>query len=247
MSVLRPTTGHPEQRSGQRPGHAAQILWSNLPVLVIGSALVAIGWSVVRALSPHLGWASIVGIALLVVPAFAVLLRGCEVLLTDEHFGVADLVRTGVRTLLPSLKVTAVPTLALLLTVSGYQLWLVSGQAWMLISVGLGAVVSLVALYTGVVALPYVVRTGAPLRTGWLVSFYIATRNPVPVLAVLSAVALGAWAAAYLSFAVIVLIPAPLALVWAAAVAGATERSLVTLASREGRPAGLRSDGRGAA
>jgi hypothetical protein len=204
-------------------------------VLLIGSALVAIGWCVVRALSPHLGWVSVLGIALLVVPAFAALLRGCEVLLTDEHFGVVDLFRTGARTLLPSLKVTAVPTLALLLTVSGYQLWLASGEAWMLISVGLGAVVSLLALYTGVVALPYVVRTGAPLRTGWLVSFYIATRNPVPVLAVLSAVALGVWAAAYLSFAVIVLIPAPLALVWAAAVTGATERSLVTLATRTSR------------
>ena len=106
----------------------------------------------------------------------------------------------------------------------------------MLISVGLGAVVSTLALGTGVVALPYVLRTGATLRTGWLVSFYIATRNPVPVLAVLSALALGVWAAAYLSFAMIVFLPAPLALVWVAAVTVATERSSTRLAALSGRP-----------
>ena len=140
------------------------------------------------------------------------------------------------RTVAPALKVTALPTVALLLTLSGVQLWQLSGQAWMLVSVGLGAAVSTLALCTGVVALPYVLRTGATLRSGWLVSFYIATRNPVPVLAVLSALALSVWAAAYLSFALIVLLPAPLALVWAAAVTGATERSSTGLAARTGRP-----------
>lgn len=225
-----------EQRPSDHLGHAARLLWPNLPVLLLGSVLVAVGWSLVRALSPHLGWGSIVGIGLAVVPAFAVLLRGCEVLLTDEHFDTADLFRTGARTFVPALKVTALPTLALLLTLSAIRLWQLSSQAWMLISVGLGAVVSTVALYSGVVALPYVLRTGATLRTGWLVSFYIATRNPVRVLAVLSAVALGVWAAAYLSFALIVLLPAPLALVWAAAVKEATERSSTTLTARTGRP-----------
>jgi hypothetical protein len=105
----------------------------------------------------------------------------------------------------------------------------------MLASVALGAAASVLTLYTGVVALPYLLLTRAPWRTGWLVSFYIATRNPVPVLAVLSALALAVWAAAYLSFAVIVLLPAPLALLWAAAVTGATERSQTTLVARTTR------------
>jgi len=190
---------------------------------------------VVRALSPHLGWASVVVIALLVVPAFAVLLRGCAVLLADEHFGVADLFRTGTRCLWPALKVVALPTFALVLTLSAIQLWQLSGQAWMLLSVGACAGATLLALYTGVVALPYALRTRTSLRSVWLVSFYIATRNPVPVLAVLSAVALAVWAAAYLSFALIVLLPAPLALVWAVAVTGATERSTTAIAARTAR------------
>jgi len=228
--------GDPVRTPGDSLAHAARLLWPNLPVLLLGSVLVAIGWSVARALSPQLGWGTVLGLGLVVVPAFAALLRGCEVLLTDEHFGVSDLVRTGGRALLPALKVTAGPTLAVLLTLSALRLWQLSGQQWMLVSVVLGAAVSLLGLYTAVVALPYLVRTGATLRSTWLVSFYIATRNPVPVLAVLSAVALAVWAAAYLSFALIVLLPAPLALVWAAAVTQATERSHATLAARTGRP-----------
>jgi hypothetical protein len=229
------STDHTERNPGDHLVRAARLLWPNLPVLLLGSVLVAIGWCLVRALSPHLGWGSLVGVGLVVVPAFAALLRGCEVLLADEHFGVSSLVRAGVRTLLPAWKVAAVPTVALLLTLSAVRLWQLSGQAWMLVSVGLGAAVSVLALYTAVVALPYLVRTGATLRSGWLVSFYIATRNPVPVLAVLSATALAVWAAAYLSFAVIMLLPAPLALIWAAAVTGATERSHTTLAAGIGR------------
>jgi hypothetical protein len=204
-------------------GHAARLLWPNLPVLLIGSLLVAIGWGLVRAVSPQLGWGSVVGVGVLVVPTFAVLLRGCEVLLADEHFGVADLFRTGVRTVLPTLRVIALPLVAVLLTLSAVRLWQVSGQAWMVVSVVIGSVVSVLALGVGVVALPYVLRTGSRVREGWLVGGYIATRNPVPVLGVLAAVTLAVWAAAYLSVALIVLLPAPLALVWAAAVRGATE------------------------
>ena len=235
MSALPQSPSQHQRRSADSYlVHGARLLWPNLPVLLIGSVLVAMGWSLVRALSPHLGLGSIVVLGLVVVPAFAVLLRGCEVLLSDEHFGIADLFRTGARTILPAVKVTAVPALAVLLTLSAVQLWQLSGQTWMLGSIGLGAAASVLTLYTGVVALPYLLRTRAPWRTGWLVSFYIATRNPVPVLAVLSAVALAVWAAAYLSFAVILLLPAPLALVWAAAVTGATERSSTTLAARTG-------------
>jgi hypothetical protein len=211
------------------------VLWPNLPVLLLGSFLVAGAWSVVRAASPQLGWASLVGLGLVVVPVFATLLRGCEVLRLDEHYGVADLVRGVATTFWPAVKVAALPAFAVLLTTAALDLWRLSGQTWMLVSVAVGSLVSALALYTGVVALPYVVRTGTTLRTGWLVSFYIAAHNPVPVLAVLSALALSIWAAAYLSFAVVLLLPGPLALVWATAVAAATERSETALAGRTGQ------------
>lgn len=215
--------------------HASRLLWPNLPVLLCGSLLVAGTWSLVRALPPQLGWVAVLGIGLVNLPAFAALLHGSEVLLADEHFGVADLFRQLARGFGPAVRVTVLPTLAVLLTLAAVDLWQLTGQTWMLASVGLGMATSLVALYTGVVALPYVVRTRSPLVQGWLVSCFIATRNPVPVIGVLAAVALGVWAAAYLSFALIVLIPGPLALVWAAAVATATERSQAHLAVRSSR------------
>lgn len=222
-------------RSGDHLRRATRLIWPNLPVLLCGSVLVAAAWSVVRLSSAQLGWLSVLGLGLVVVPTFAVLLRGCEVLLSDEHFGIASLFPSMSRTFLRAAKVTAIPTGPLLLTLASLDVWHLSGQTWMLASVGLGVVVSALALYTAVVALPYVVRTGSTLVDGWLVSFYIAARNPVPVLGVLSGIALSVWAAAYLSFAMVVLLPGPLALIWAAAVTEATERSQARLAVRARR------------
>jgi hypothetical protein len=215
--------------------HAAGLLWPNLPVLLCGSLLVALAWGVVRTVSGPASWFSVVGLGLVVVPLFAALLNGFEVLLTDEHFGVADLLRRLPRTGVAALRVTALPTLLVLCTLAALTLWRTTQQTWLLASVGLGTAVSLLLLLTGVVALPYVVRTGCRLREGWLVSLYIAARNPVPVLGVLSAVALGVWAAAYVSFALVVLLPAPLAMVWATAVSLATQRSQTRLAARAAR------------
>ena len=85
-------------------------------------------------------------------------------------------------------------------------------------------------LLSGVVALPYRIGTGAPIRECWLVAGYIASRQPVAVLAVVAAAALAVWAAAHLSFALIILLVAPLAMTWAAAIEQATENSKNSLA-----------------
>ncbi|GAA2104155.1 hypothetical protein GCM10009841_21830 [Microlunatus panaciterrae] len=206
------------------------MVWPNLPVLVCGSLIVALGWSLIRALSPQLGWVTLIGLGLVVVPVFAALLCGCEGLLVDERFGLAELLHGLKVAYLPAVKVTAAPMVTVLLTLVALKLWLLSGQTWMLVSVGLGGALSTVAVYTAVVALPLFVRTSPRLIEGWLVAFFIAARNPVPVLAVLSALSLGIWASAYLSFAMILLLPGPLALVWAAGVAAATARSRSQLA-----------------
>lgn len=201
------------------------LLWPNLPMLLLGSVLVALGWSVVRVMGRQLGWVSVPGTGLVVVPTFAALLRGWDVLLHDEHFGPRRLFGDFGRCWMRAVKITIVPTVGLLLTVAALGAWRVSGQPWMVASVAVCAAASLLATYVGVVALPYSVSTGEPARNVWLVSCYIAVRNPVPVVAVLSAAALTVWAAAYLSFALILLLPATLALIWSAAVIAATDKS----------------------
>lgn len=215
----------PAAGSGDQLRHASRLLWPNLPMLLVGSVVVAVGWSVVRALPSQLGWLAVLGLGLGVLPAFAALLRGCEVLLTDEHFGVRELGVSLVRDYRPAVMVTVVPMATVLLTVMATELWRVSRQSWMLMSVGLGVSLSVVTIFAGVIALPYIVRTRSGIVDGWRVSLYVASRNPVPVLAVLSALALAAWAAAHLSFALLLLLPAPLALVWATATAVATASS----------------------
>ena len=206
-----------------------RLLWPNLPVLLTGSVLVAAGWVLVRALSNYAGSISILGVGLLVVPLFAALLNAAESLLDDDHVGIPQFVRSLGRSFGRAAKLTALPTGAVLLTLQTMLAWQVSGQAWMLASLGLSATATVVALYAGVIALPYAVRTGATLREVWLVGIYVATRNPVLVLGVVSAVVLTARAAAYLSFALLLLLPGPLALVWSAAATMAEERSRARL------------------
>lgn len=205
-------------------GELKHLCWTNLPVLSFGSVLVAVGWVLVRLWSPQLGWTSLVLIGVLVMPAQATLVRACEVLLTGDHFGMSDLVATLVRSFRSTVVVLILPEAALILTLAALDLWRVTGQPWMLVSIGVGTAFSAATVFIGVVTLPYVTRTRTRVGDSWLTGCYIASRCPVPVLAVLSAITLAVLGAAYLSFALIILLPAPLALIWASAVTGATRR-----------------------
>jgi hypothetical protein len=85
-----------------------------------------------------------------------------------------------------------------------------------------GALAGLTLVAT--MALPYSLRSGDTWREVWLVGVYLASRSPLIVLGILAACGLVVWAAAHLSFALLLLLPAPLALVWAAGAAEATRR-----------------------
>jgi hypothetical protein len=217
------------------PGsRALRTVWPNLPVLLVGSLPVAAAWSALRTLPPAWGWLSLVGIALVVLPALAALVHGCDLLLAGEEFGLADVIPTLLRTYPSAVRTTAVPTAAALLTSFALGVWRQSHQTWVLASVGTGLAATLATGLVAVVALPYSLRVVEPWKQTWLVSSYVATRNLVPVLGVVSALVLGVWAAAHLSFALVLLLPAPVALVWAAALVGATRRSQARLAALSG-------------
>lgn len=219
-----------DQAQLDHPRRAGRLLWPNLPLLCCGALLVSLSWAVVRLVAPGLSVLSVVLHSLLVVPTFAPLLKGCQVLLTDEHFRIVDLFRTLRRDYLSVVKVGLLPTVTVLLTVSAFDIWYVARQPWMLVSLGLGLSATVVTLYIWVIALPYALRSpSSSLAQGWLVSFYVASRNPVPVLAVVSSVGLAVWATNTVSFALALLIPGPLALIWAAAMAAASDHSRTPL------------------
>jgi hypothetical protein len=211
---------------------ALRTVWTNLPVLLAGSVPVAAAWVALRALPTAYGWLALAGVGLVVLPTLAALVHGCEQLLADEDFGVADLFGTLVRTYRSAVVVTVVPTAAAVLTLLALHVWRLSHQGWVLASIGAGLAATVATALVAVVALPYRVRTGARPRETWLVSAYVVSRNLVPVLGVASALGLGVWAAAHLSFALVLLLPAPLALVWATALSTATRRSQAQLSTR---------------
>lgn len=211
---------------------AARLWWPNLPTLLVGSVLVAAAWSLIRSLTAVSPWLPVVGIGLVVLPLLAGLLDTCATLLGDEHAGVQRWLRRLPATVWRTWRVTVpVVVVALLASVAG-STWQHAGQLWML---GCWAVCSAVLAglaLVAVIALPYSVQSGADAREVWLVSAYLATRAPLPVLGIAAACGLTAWASGHLSFAVLLLVPAPVALVWAAGAIEVTRRGRTRLASR---------------
>ncbi|MVA74542.1 hypothetical protein GC722_00600 [Auraticoccus sp. F435] len=208
----------------------AALVWPELPLLVLGSVPVALGWAAVRQLSDWSPWLALAGVGLVVLPLLAALVHACSVLLDGDHVGVRRLFATLPGTALRAAGVTVVPTTTGLLTLVAVHAWQLSGQPWLLASVAVGCVATLAAGYVAVVAVPYALRTGAGVREVALVSLFVATRNAVPVLSVLATATLAVLVAAHLSLALLVLLPAPVALVWAAAASAATARSRARLA-----------------
>ncbi len=227
MSDVRPD--HPRQALG--------LLWPNLPLLLTGSVLVSFMWLLVRMVAPGLSLLAVLLHSLLVVPTFAALLVACQVLLTGEHVGVIDLFRTWGRRYLRSVQASLPVTLAVLLTFGAFDVWHLSGQGWMLVSVGVGLTVSVLALFCWVLALPYAVgASSGSLQRWWLVGFFSASHNALPVLGVLSLGGLSVWVVQSYSLAFTFGVPGVLALVWSAAFAAAADRTHVLLDSSSGEP-----------
>lgn len=209
---------------------AAREWWPNLPVLLVGSIAVAAGWAVLRSVAGS-GWISLLGIGLLVIPLLAVLLDGCLRLLDDQHVGVLELVRGLPGVVGRAWRVTGPVTLVAVLADAAAVTWQRGGQPWMLVSLAICTTVLLGLVFVAVFALPYALRAQVGAREAWLVGAFLATRHPVLAVGVLSACGVTVWAAAHLSFALLILLPAPLALIWAAAATEASVRGRVRLAS----------------
>lgn len=205
--------------------HAAELLWPNLPVLLAGSVVVVVACGVVRTLAHPSGLLSVLGFALLVVPALAALLRCAQVLVAGDAFGLVDLGRAFVRSYRPAVTVAAPAAAALALADVAAGQWVVHQRGWMMVSLGLCLAVATVAVAVGIVALPYALRTGCRSADACLVAAYVVTRRPVPVLAVVSAIVLLGWAGQHVSLALMIIFPGPLALLWAVATRSAIDDS----------------------
>lgn len=215
---------------------AVRAWWPNLPQLLLASLPVAVGWAAIRAAATGWAWLSLLGAGLVVVPLFAGLLHCCSQLLADEHIGVRRLARRLPRLVRRAWRVTVPVTGVALLAGASAVAWQRAGQPWMLISLGICTAVLAGLVFVGVMALPYALRCDAGVHEIWMVGAFLATRHPVLVLGVLSACTVAVWGAAHLSFGLLVLVPAPLALIWAAAACEAILRGRARLAPATHQP-----------
>ena len=205
--------------------HAAALLWPNLPVLLAGSVVVVVAVAVVKVVAPLSGILAITGSGLLVLPALAASVRGAQVMLADEVFGLADLFRTLARGYRPTAGLAAPAVVALCLADVAAGQWIAHRQSWMMVSLGLCLAVSGIALVLAVIAVPYRLRTRTRSVDCWRVAAYVTSRHPVPVVAVLSVFLLLGWAVDHVSLALMIIVPGPLALLWAVAAGSATTDS----------------------
>jgi len=197
----------------------ARVAWPNLPTLLIGDWVISLAALFVVVVAPGASPVAVILWALIVAPIFGALLA--QISDMTEHKAVSPLSvfaysrRYGVI----SISVWLVPAVSAASSLVALQWWKQTRDGFALLATSAGGCATVVLILGAVAALPIAIREpsarGVPL---FLLSLHIVARRPVPIVAVLALLAIGAWASASLSPSIIVLIPALLALVNHAAV-----------------------------
>ena len=184
---------------------AAQLVWPNLPVLLIGSVVAVIPQTLRRlivASDPVVaGLVAIVG-ALLAVVMLAPLLHAATVLVDGEHAGIVSLVRRLPVDVARAVPIVIMPAGTALLGLAAAAMWSVHHQTWLLVSLGAGLTATTIGTVVLTTALPYRLRHHAGVRESFVVGAYAVIKAPVPVVGVLSAAVLLALVAAGLGILV---------------------------------------------
>lgn len=190
--------------------------WPALHVLTVSSALICVALVPAVLVGPGITPVALVLFALVGWPPFAAQVRTCvRVALGTEvtlRGWFAELRRwpRDVRTAL-------VPAAAAVCTLLAWQAWQGSGSTWFLLGVGAGIAVSVVACLWALV-----MAAIDHDRSGWSAvarrALPLTAARAVPVVAVLVLGGLGLWACAIWTVSLILLVPAPMAVLLASGV-----------------------------
>lgn len=215
MSANASTTGH-ESVVMRR---AMRGVWPHLPVLLIGSIAVCAGAAVSALVAPGVTPVSVLAIALLVMPQYTALVAvaGGIILRRDGTF------REWGGSFIRSWRTTATVTLptaaAMALLLVAVHVWQLSGQPWVLVPLGTAATVSAIGILGLTAALPLAAeRPGLRGTALWIAALFLVAKRPLPFIAVACLAGLGIWAATVWTASLLLLLPAPVALVASAAV-----------------------------
>lgn len=193
-------------------------LWPHLPLLMAGSVAVCLSACVAALVAPGATPLSVLLLAVLVTPAATAIGAVANAVVGQDDAGLADWrlgwaagVRHGIAAVIPV-------AIAGALFVVAVEVWRRSGQPLLLASIGVSGAVT--ACLVPVTAAMVQLTTGVPAadrRTQWRMAAGFVARWPVRFLAAPVLLGFGAWLAIQVSASVLLLVPAPVALVSAAA------------------------------
>lgn len=193
-------------------------MWTYLPVLLAGSILVCAVSVLVVLIAPGITPVSVLLIAALVVPAFGALVGVANgiVMRGDSRmraWGSALVTGWWLTT-----RLAAAPAVAIALCLVAREVWQRTSSPLALVPVGIAIVVSGILTLGLAAALPLALerRQLRGIRL-WASALYLVAKQPIPFVAVICAAAMGVWAATAFSASLLLLVPAPLALLCSAA------------------------------
>lgn len=218
-------------------------LWSHLPMLALSAAATAVPAAAAVALSGAMGTPTLTPLLLAVLagPLLMALLRVVQGALVEDDTDLRSYLRSLRATALRSAAFSLVPAMCLVSLLAAIEVHARTGNGFMLVSLCLAAVASVLTVSGFMVVIPLAVARpalhGARL---WAISWHLLGRWPVRFLAPLTLAGLALWAAVSFSSTLVLLLPAPIALLagaayWCCAVELGAEDLVVT----EG-PAGRR-------
>jgi hypothetical protein len=215
---VHPNGGKNVDVEGEIIRGALRGVWPSLPALLVASAAICAAAAVPVVVAPGVNPIAVVVAALVCGPLLPALAAVADEMTTDGHGTIRTwwcTLRSQWRFGLTMSLVAAIPAALLLVAV---EVWRVTGSAAVAPSFVASGIVTLVAVLGLTAAIPLgTARTDLRGTRLWRVAVSIVAVRPTRFVAVASAAGFGIWAATHTSASVLLLVPAPTAIVAATA------------------------------
>jgi hypothetical protein len=205
-----------------------RLVWTELPVLMLISLLATLAATVTMGVAVAVAALAPLVAAVLLGPAWIGSTTICARLLAGDAVGARSLVsaiwrrwRTGMGLSMPP----AIVAMVLIGTASirsGHE-----DQAWLLLPLGVDALILILLLLGGVMVFPLSVMTGLRGRDCWLAALALVGRNLVSTLGVAALVVLLALSVRYLGPILLLIAAGPLVLLCTAVTRGAIAEPMI--------------------
>jgi len=196
---------------------AGRATWRSLPMLLLASAAIAL--VVALALLVAAWWppAGAAAGALAAAPLLLALVRCADDVVAGRDVPSAEYLHAVTRLAPRAAGTAVVPCVLAALTAVAVLAHARGAGAVFLVPAGLGTTATVLVLAAALVLLPLRARHRAPGVGGWLLAWHVLARRPVPFLAAAAYAGAGIWWSLTWSNGLFLLVPAPFALILAAA------------------------------